>query len=82
METGIQGIISAEMLLLFPFPCLEQGSRVRRYHLLFSCLLGNSSFCRVKVLGTFLLLLAYSCLPLDGLSYHHGSLVCVEGEAW
>lgn len=66
------------MLLMFPFPCVDQGSRARQYHLLFSCLLGNCSFCRLKALcagsSTFLLLHAYNCLPLDGLSYHHGCL--------
>lgn len=74
-------ITSAEMLLMFLFPCVDQGSRAR----LFSCLLGNCSFLlQAESSGcssTLLLLHAYSCLPLDGLSYHHDCLV-VEGEAW
>lgn len=45
-------ITSAEMLLVFSFPCVDQGNRARQYYLLFSCLLGNCYFCRLKALGT------------------------------
>lgn len=78
-------IISAEMLLMFSFPCVDQGSRARQYHLLFSCLLGHFSFCRLKALGAavhfFYSMLAavfhWMVSPVTMAVW-----VNVEGEAW
>lgn len=76
--SSVQFCTSAEMLLMFSFAYVDQGSRARQYHLLLSYLLGNCSLIlQAESSGcssTLLLLHAYNCLPLNGLSYHHGCL--------
>lgn len=70
-------ITSAEMLLMFQFPCVDQGSRARQYQSVVLMHFGELFLLQAessRCSSTFLLLHAYSCFPLDGLSSHHGCL--------